>query len=266
MKNENKHIYILGDIHGSFKPIRELTLKISKNLDWKNKKNNILILLGDFGANFFFDYRDKNLKEKLEKYPFIYFVIRGNHEERPSICMQTHPEDWGYEWWFDNQVYVEKAYPYIKYALDDVAIYNIAGAKTLIIPGAYSVDKYYRLHYQLPWFSNEQLSVNEMDEGMRLINQNPRFDLVLSHTCSINYEPTDLYLNKVDQTLVEKNMEQYLAKIENKIDYKLWCFGHYHETRLYPKYNNKQMLMLYCDKAIELTEWLDDKFSFIDIF
>ena len=51
-------ILITGDIHAKYKPIKEIITKVNLN----NK--DIIILLGDAGFNFFFNYRDKKLKKK----------------------------------------------------------------------------------------------------------------------------------------------------------------------------------------------------------
>lgn len=57
---------------------------------------------------------------------------------------------------------VEVSYPHIKYASDRAALYTIADQLTLVIPGAYSVDKYYRLQMGWNWFPGEQLTALEM--------------------------------------------------------------------------------------------------------
>lgn len=241
------NVYICGDTHGSFKPIRDFYQIISKN-NTPVTEDDVLIILGDFGANYFFNYRDINFKQKLKSYKITYFVIRGNHEERPSVCMEKNPENWHTETFWGNQVYVENDFPYIKYALDAPAAYLIPTKgkpiKTLVLPGAYSVDKYYRLTNNYSWFPEEQCTEEEMAAGITLA-QSDSWDLVLSHTCPIIYEPTDLFLSFIDQSTVDKTTERWLGQIEYNLDYKLWCWGHYHTTRIYPKYQNKQPLMLF---------------------
>ena len=257
-------IYIMGDIHGSYKPIRELHMRLNCQINFY-KEENILVLLGDSGCNYFFNYRDKNFKEKISKYNFTYFIIRGNHEQRPSICMNQFPQDWHIEQFFDNNVYVENNYPKIKYALDDISFYNINEYKTLIIPGAYSVDKWYRLQKGMTWFEQEQLSEEEKQNGINLLKQNNwTTDLVLSHTCPIIFEPTDLFLSTIDQSAVDKSMERYLGNIEYNLNYKVWCWGHYHIWREYPRnaeipsYENPRQLMLFNDVAVELQDLMNN--------
>ena len=70
---------------------------------------------------------------------------------------------------------MENEFPHIKYALDEVALYWIPYGEnkyyqTLVIPGAYSVDKYYRLQNGWSWFEGEQLTAAEMEKGLDLIH------------------------------------------------------------------------------------------------
>ena len=56
----------------------------------------------------------------------------------------------------------------------------------LVVGGAYSIDKYYRLENGWPWFEDEQLSVEEQTMILDLVTttiQNPheRYDVVFSH-------------------------------------------------------------------------------------
>lgn len=255
-------ILVIGDLHGDFKPVRELYDRNQELFD-DSKEKTILICLGDFGANYFFDYRDDNYKAKLGKYPFEYFVIRGNHEQRPSFCADRNPDSWHIEKYFDGSVYVENKYPHIKYADDVAAIYNIEGYKTLILPGAYSVDKFRRLAFGWSWFEEEQLSSSEMWDAEELVLLNGcHFDLILSHTCPQIYEPTDLFLSVVDQSTIDKSMELFFNKIEKITDYRVWCWGHYHADREYPQLEDGSMrYMFFNEHAYRLEDLFDGKLN-----
>jgi len=260
-------ILITADLHGSFHPVRNIYNYMIEKQEPLTKED-VLIVLGDFGANFFFNYRDIKLKKKLGKYNITYFVIRGNHEERPSICMEKNPEAWHMEEFWGNQVYVENDFSYIKYALDTPAKYEIPTAqgniiKTLVLPGAYSVDKYYRCANDLGWFPTEQCTKEEMAAGVALA-QSDTWDLVLSHTCPIIYEPTDLFLSFVNQSTVDKTTEQWLGEIEYNLDYKLWAFGHFHSLRVYPEYQGKQMLMLFNDCFLDVYKYFCEHYNLYD--
>lgn len=67
-------IYITGDTHRDF----SLIYKLEKDND------NMLIILGDVGINYYLNEDDKNYKEYLKKLNLKLFCVRGNHEERPE--------------------------------------------------------------------------------------------------------------------------------------------------------------------------------------
>lgn len=277
------YIYVMADLHGAWQPVRNFYQRnpqIAKAA--AAGRQNILILLGDTGLNFFFNHRDEEFKEKLGKYPFQYFVVRGNHEERPFNCFVKDREAWDLETYFGNVALVEKKYPYIKYALDWVSMYSIPYGneyyapenpldddievvkyyKTLVVPGAYSVDKYYRLQKGWSWFENEQLTKDEMEDGLKILDSyNWKCDLVLSHTCPIIYEPTDLFLSTIDQSMVDKTMERYLGEIEYKLDYRAHLWGHYHCFRDYPRTDGRFHTMLYNDYAIKLSDYMNGEIN-----
>ena len=251
-------IYAIGDIHGSYLPVENFWRRNKDNINF-SPETDCIILLGDVGANYYLNKRDKDFKKKLMCYPFTYFCIRGNHEARASVCAKNDLDNWHMERFFEGSVWVENNYPNIKYAMDYPYLYEINRYSTLVIPGAYSVDKYYRLEHGWSWFENEQLTQEEMDLGRRIIERVPAIDLILSHTCPIVCEPTDLFLSVINQSLVDKTMERYLGEIEYNTDYKLWLWGHFHSYRVYPRYQNSQCIMLSAgDEAINIQEWLDD--------
>ena len=272
-------VYMMADIHGRKNPIRDFYNRQLNN-GIRVTKTDTMILLGDSGLNYFFNHRDKELKRDLMAYSMAYFIIRGNHEERPENVAANNPDKWHKEIFWGNWVWVEDEFPQIKYALDQPAVYHIpyiigysegtkendwcdegdpiwGTYKTLVLPGAYSVDKWHRLENGWSWFKDEQMSPREREDGLRLIEKyGNKFDIVLSHTCPVMFEPTDLFLSVVDQNTVDKETERYLGHIEYLVEYRLWCFGHFHDTRVYPKVNDKQLLMLYNQKAIELEQWM----------
>ena len=97
----------------------------------------------------------------------------------------------------------------------------------LVIGGAYSVDKAYRLARGYGWWSDEQPS----DEIKRYVEQQIKekdFDVILSHTCPFKYEPIETFLPGIDQSTVDDSTERWLDTIEESTDYKAWYCGHWH--------------------------------------
>lgn len=191
------------------------------------------IILGDAGINYSLDEQDLQLKKKIAALDRTYYLVRGNHEERPENIATMR---WDFDPKVQGEVYLEDAYPNIRY-FKDGGEYNINGYSVLVIGGAYSVDKYWRLE-GLPedtnvwtgWFKDEQLSKSEME---RIYNQTKgkRYDYVLTHTCPISWRPIDLFLTSINQSTVDTSMELFLQGIEYNIQYKSWYWGHYHADR-----------------------------------
>ena len=171
-------------------------------------EQDIVIILGDVGLNYYQNITDMIEKERLttnNKNKF--FCIRGNHEERPEN-ISTYKEVDMYE----GKVYIEDEYPNIIFAKDG-GIYNINGKTILTIGGAYSVDKEYRLLYGYNWFKDEQLTKEEMNEILKNI-KGKHFDIVLTHTCPYKYIPVEMFLKGLDQSKVDKSMEKFLDRVE----------------------------------------------------
>lgn len=129
-----------------------------------------------------------------------------------------------------GKVYMQDKWPNIRY-FKDWGIYTIGRFKVAVIGGAYSVDKWYRLSNNYIWFKNEQLTDEEMLQcTIDLTNQ--KVDFVLTHTCPICWEPSDLFLNSINQSSVDKSMELFLEELAQCFDWKVFCFGHFHADRI----------------------------------
>lgn len=204
-------IYITGDTHGDFSRLL--------NLDYND--GDMIIVLGDAGINYYKNSDDIKLKNYLNSLNLKLFCIRGNHEERPENISTYKEVDM-----FGGKVYVEDDYHNLIFTKDG-EVYNIDGLSILVIGGAYSVDKDYRLMHGYKWFKDEQLSKEEMDDILNKVSGR-HFDIVLTHTVPYKYEPREVFLPFIDQSKVDKSMELFLDKIEDSIDYNKWYCGHYH--------------------------------------
>lgn len=207
-------IYITGDTHREFYKLHD----VEKN------KDSMLIILGDVGINYYLDERDKKLKEQLNSYNIKLFCIQGNHEERPENISTYKEIDM-----FGGKVFIEEEYPNLIFAKNG-ELYDIDNKKVLVIGGAYSVDKNYRIIYGYPWFKDEQLNKEEMDTILNKY-KGQYIDIVLSHTCPLKYEPTEVFMKGIDQSDIDKSMERFLDKIEQSINYDKWYCGHYHTEK-----------------------------------
>lgn len=255
---------ITGDTHGQ---VDTRLSNIVRNMNIEDASKTAVIILGDAGINFYCNKSERKKKHQLSKYGLRIYCVRGNHEERP--------ENLGFELINDpdvgNMVYVDPDNNLIRYFVDG-GHYIINQHPVLVIGGAYSVDKYWRLQRAAAegrsfsgWFKDELLTAEEMahiTEGVK----NCKFDFVFSHTCPSGWEPTDLFLGCIDQSTVDKSMENWMEEIKNTFEWGVWCFGHFHADRIerpcveqfYWDYEDMEVLWnrWYGEKTFEKEWWL----------
>lgn len=257
-------IFFIGDIHGQFQWIQSFAVRLAACGQAPLDESDWIILLGDSGLNYWTEpKRARSFKKKFTTLPCNFFIVRGNHEERAENVAKMYPENWNkiiipskYNA-IQGLVFQESAYPNIYYALDQPSVYYLKGYKTFVIPGAYSVDKPYRIANGLEWFASEQLSDAEQAMGRQIAYANKHFDFILSHTCPSEYEPTDLYLPTIDQSTVDKTMEWYLNDINHIAKSNFWLFGHFHQFRVYSEHlGDGQKIMMFNDKVLEMNNIL----------
>ena len=220
-------IYITGDIHGDINQLHYIMDKVNCSMD------NTIIQLGDFGGNYYLNKKDKKFKDEIYHYDMNWFVIRGNHDANPinnkNIMMVKR---------YGNIGYIENDYPNIFYAING-KIYNIENNEFLVLGGAYSVDKFYRIEKGYQWFSDEQMSIEEQEKFLK--NMPNKVQNILSHTCPYPNIPRHLFLSQINQPTVDNSMEMFLSKVKSNIKYNNWFFGHFHANEIV----EKNMYMLY---------------------
>jgi len=213
-------VYITGDTHGQFQRI-ELFCQVMQTT-----KADTMIILGDTGFNYYGGKRDATVKSYANAFPIRLFCIHGNHENRPqNIPSYKETEFCG------GRVLYEPEYPDILFAIDG-EVYELDGYRCIVIGGAYSVDKFYRLEKGYGWWLDEQPSPEiKARVEKKLATIGNEVDIVLTHTCPRKYEPIETFLDFIDQSTVDKSTEDWLDRIEGQISYKKWYCGHYHTRK-----------------------------------
>lgn len=255
-----------GDVHGGMATISRVS-NIQRNMPDCKPEETAIIILGDAGLNFYLNGTDKKYKKMLNNMGYYIYCVRGNHEERPeNIPGMVLLADDNVE----SFVWFQEEYPNIRYFVDGNE-YNIGGHSALVIGGAYSVDKWYRLARagyaaaeaetanpkKCGWFKDELLTQEEMEAiGKKVLGKH--YDFVLSHTCPMAWEPTDLFLNGIDQSQVDKSMEIWMDALKNCIDWRIWLFGHFHADRV-ERPCVEQMYMDYEDLNTIWNRWYGER-------
>jgi Icc-related predicted phosphoesterase len=218
MKGSAIMVFLTGDIHGD--PTR--VIEFYKKSGFSD--SDIIIILGDVGANYYSGSRDALVKSMLNGIGVDVLCIHGNHEMRPANIPSYHLTEWN-----GGKVWIEDEYPHLLFAKDG-EIYSIEGNRYIAIGGAYSVDKYYRLAMNYGWWEDEQPS-DEIKQYVEKQLEENEINIVLSHTCPLKYEPTEVFLSQVDQSKVDKSTEIWLDKIEDNLKYMAWFCGHWHTDK-----------------------------------
>ena len=232
------NIYLTGDKHTNFKDL------IQKSRRCGFTDRDLLIILGDVGVNYFGDYRDDQTKKGLSRIPCTVLCIHGNHEMRPTTAAIA--DKYKKIEWQGDTAYVEDAFPRLIMA-EDGARYHINDRDFLVIGGAYSVDKEYRLKMGYRWFPDEQLTDGEKDMIHRKVEEHGNHeDIILAHTCPYNKRPTECFMSGLDQSKVDESMELFLQEIVDSAEYNTLYCGHWHTDKVDEKvhilYNDIIML------------------------
>jgi 3-oxoacid CoA-transferase subunit A len=245
-------IFIVADIHGQSSVVKNIISSIQEPTS-----KDIIIVAGDAG----FEYGSHIMgatKRAARKFAGTWLIMRGNHDN----CYQSDHSHWNDEQqcWETNDgwaiaedgycLYQEK-YPNIWYLPDCGGILKIKDFNFLFCPGAYSVDKYYRLRMEYPYNQNEQLTSEEMVELYNIVKywneKNLPIDYVVGHTFPsyLEYTFRDLFLPSIPQNSVDKTTERWLTSLsnlyENNYAFKQYFGGHFHDSRRL----NKRYRMVY---------------------
>lgn len=256
------NIFIRGDLHGD----RYEVIRTIAQIDNPTEEDKIIVC-GDAGLSYD-TWKGTPAKKEMKKFPGSWIILRGNHDDRywEKNCYikykNEEPTEWipreGWEITQDGLYLYQKKYPNILYVYDDGGLYTIDDYNFLFIPGAYSVDKYYRVSNNLPYNPDEQLT---LEEQLRLINivkecneNNVPIDFVIGHTFPLHIEPyyRDLFLSFIKQSEVDKNTEKFLDVLskdfEQNFAFKHYFGGHFHDDR---RLNDKYTMLYHCLENIK---------------
>ena len=182
-------------------------------------------------------YQIDRLEEACERNDITCIVMRGNHDTRYIRDMRegllgdyTHLIDEDGSW------YALYRAPHVLFASDRGGAYRIGGKDALLIPGAWSIDKAYRLYNGWPWEEEEQLDETERTRITGLASHIP-FDAIVSHTCPLSWQAKmgDLLLQGAQN--LDNTMELWLDEVLERVSVTsepnnpVWYFGHYHADR-----------------------------------
>ena len=229
-------IYITGDCHGDYTRFNTENFPEQKEMT----KDDYVIICGDFGL-WADDKENKYWMDWLENKPFTTLIVEGNHENYDylnSFQVDT--------WNGGNVHFIRPSVIHLMrgqvFTIDGLKVFTFGGAASHDISGGifekddpYLREKIkharwtglpYRINH-LSWWKEEMPSQEEYEEGLRNLEMhNFKVDYIITHCCSNSTQAI------LSSGMYETNeLTTYLQTIKEKVDYKHWFFGHYHEDR-----------------------------------
>lgn len=226
--------YATGDIHGY---CQDLVDRLDGHID-SFGGDDVLFCLGDVGIAYGYS-RSPALLHVMSEFPGKVVVMRGNHDARYERDLLSGALGSGaahMDEWCGGKVVVDPEIPNVLYIPDGGGVYEVGrdARRVLVIPGAYSVDKDYRLATGAPYEPEEQLTYAECDAVIGW-SESCGVEYVMSHTCPFSWldRLSDLFLPGLDQSGVNKSMERLLDVVYDNVreTCRMWLFGHYHDDR-----------------------------------
>lgn len=206
-------IYVTGDTH------RKIDNRFSEKPLTKLTEKDYLIILGDFGGVWYDDSSDNLFLSYFEKQKYTTLFIDGNHENHKKL------NDFPVEIWNGGKVHKIKNNIF---HLMRGQIFNIDGYKIFTFGGAYSIDKHMRTEF-IDWWKEEEGSYEEMNEAFdNLEKENNQVDFILTHAGPASKLKN--FFNYFGMKFTSSSTEKFLDEINNKVNYKHWFCGHYHEN------------------------------------
>lgn len=197
-------------------------------------ENDYIIIAGDFGGIWTGTDSDNDVLLRYKRLPCKVLFIDGNHENFDALY--TYPVE---EW---NGGKVHKIAENI-YHLMRGQVFTIEGKKFFTLGGGTSIDKNYRLKYELVhgqkvWWEQENPTQDELITATKsLLKYDNKVDFILTHTISKSFMQNTLQFVKEESALCD-----YLDYIMNHVAYTRWFCGHFHVDK---DYDEQKVSMLY---------------------
>ena len=248
-------IYVTGDTHGEFERLG------SKH--FSGGDGDYLIVCGDFGGVWDDSRQEQYWRKWLSEKPLF---IDGNHENYDWLSAYPVTE------WHSGKV--QRIADNIFHLMRG-QVFEIDGARFFTFGGASSHDidagilepddpdfvakrkkldrerALYRVN-RVSWWAEELPSEEEQEEGLRNLEKYQyQVDCILSH-CA----PSTVQDFVSRGFYRHDSLTDYLDRVKELCDFKIWFFGHYHISERI----GKKFVLLY-DKIVALADFLRDDSS-----
>lgn len=205
-------IYITGDTHADFSRFKNPMLR-------KLRKNDALIICGDFGFIWDGSPKEQKLLKKIGKLPYNVLFVEGTHENY-DLLEQYEVSEWcGGK----TRLISGKLRQLMRGQLYEIA------EKTVFAFGGGQTDDIYELTEGSNWWQREIPSDEELAEGLENLEKvSNSVDFI------VTYEPPSRMQEFLMGGGEPNHINTYLNEIYDKADFKGWFFGKLHLNKLIP--------------------------------
>ena len=237
-------IYITGDTH------RELdihTINPDEFVEGRNlTRDDYVIIAGDFGCIWDAADGDRFWLKWINSLPWTTLFIDGNHENFDEL--NTYP----IETWHGGKVHRIRENVY---HLMRGEIFSIDDQKIFVFGGGFSHDYQYRTEHR-SWWKDELPTIDEVSHAKKVLEHaNWKVDYVITHDIYEASHFTDRYewsMTPYGDGYVD--IHSFLEEVNNKLDYKVWFHGHYHEDEVHYDKKGRPAVCLF-NKIIHIEDW-----------
>lgn len=206
-------IYVTGDIHGGF-DIHKLSSKELRSAGLRIKKDDYVIVCGDFGLVWDNKPEERYWRKWLDEKPWTTLFVDGNHEN--FELLNAYPVE---EW---HGGYIHRVSEKIIHLMRG-NVFSLEGATFFAFGGAASHDKEWRLP-GLSWWPEELPSDEELRQANDVLTQcDNQVDYIISHCAP------SLIQGRLNPTYKTDRPTEYFEYVRETVRFKHWYFGHYHE-------------------------------------
>lgn len=210
-------IYVTGDLHGDLKRFKDKSIK-------KLKKNDYLIVCGDFGFIWSGTKKEKRILKKLGKKKYNILFVEGCHENYDLLY------NYPIEEWHGGSV--RKISGRLRQLVRG-SIFEIEGKKIFAFGGGQGTDRHIRKEHNTFW--EQELPTDEelINAIKNLKNNDNNVDYIITH------EPPSLlkdYLD-IDSEVIQTNqLNATFTNIADSCKFKVWFFGKCHKNKIVSKH------------------------------
>lgn len=207
-------IFVTGDVHGDFSRFKNPILR-------KLKKQDALIICGDFGFIWDGSKKEKKLLKKIGKLRCNVLFVEGSHENYDLL------EQYEISEWCGGKTRL------ISGRLRQLMrgqVYEIAEKTVFAFGGGQSDDTYSGLVEGQNWWQREIPTEEELSEGLSNLERvGNKVDFV------VTYEPPSRLQDFLNENAGERNhINTYLNEIFERVSFSGWFFGKLHMNKLIP--------------------------------